>query len=676
MINEEILLITIIYFLITKRTSTMKKIFLLLVAVAMTALSVRAAETTVFTGPVVIGDWDNYAVVGAFNFADAEVGDEVYVYTSGIGSSAQGAFQVPTGSWPALTTALGSFDITGDFSFAITAEELTTLKASGLAVKGKNYTIEKVVLKNSKSSTTMEETTVFSTETVTGNWAKYAQIDASKFTNLEVGDKIYIYTKDVLSGAQGSIKDQTGDWPGLTTALAYFDISGDFYCTVDAEMLAKIQADGIVVTGQKYTIVKVVIQHPTSSETISNEFKVYAGPTVMPSDWSANAIISAGMFGDLVIGDVIYVYTTDVKSEAQGSFKSPSDWAGITTKTAYFDITGDFKLIVDADVLAKLQTSGLAVSGKNYTLVKVVIRSSKKATPFERVALSTAATATGNWENKVVLAASSFADAKVGDKIYVTTSNVLSGAQGAFQLPVGDSWPGLTTALQYFDITGDYYCKIIDETMLNNLKASGLAIAGKKYTIEEVDLLKSDTTLKFTNELFPMTQSSDLYLSEATFDATTKAITFKASGIAGWQWSAAQDLTKYNYVSVELEDNASSEITIQVTYKNKATDDLFTIPAGKKFASVKLDEKYKDAVEGIIIYMSDSKAASVVLSNVYGVLLTTGVESVAMANDAQVISIKYYNAAGMQISKLSKGVNLVRKQLSDGSIKCSKILNK
>jgi hypothetical protein len=58
-------------------------------------------------------------------------------------------------------------------------------------------------------------------------------------------------------------------------------------------------------------------------------------------------------------------------------------------------------------------------------------------------------------------------------------------------------------------------------------------------------------------------------------------------------------------------------------------------------------------------------------------LLTAGETSISTINaSSKVASVKYYNVSGQEIKGLSKGINIVKRTLSDGTVQCVKVLNK
>ena len=94
------------------------------------------------------------------------------------------------------------------------------------------------------------------------DWSGWYKIEASQLSSLKEGDVITAHVKDVNSGAQGSFKDGSS-WSGLVdgngTSYEYFDITGDFSLTLDATLLAAIQANGLIISGHDYTLTGVTL---------------------------------------------------------------------------------------------------------------------------------------------------------------------------------------------------------------------------------------------------------------------------------------------------------------------------------------------------------------------------------------------------------------------------------
>ena len=99
---------------------------------------------------------------------------------------------------------------------------------------------------------------------------------------------------------------------------------------------------------------------------------IYEGPLATGS-WTNSAQISSNMFATAQVGQVITVVVSDLQAGAQGSFKN-SSWAAIAPGTEYFNIDGNFSLTITQDILTQLQSGGLIISGKNYTIESVYIK--------------------------------------------------------------------------------------------------------------------------------------------------------------------------------------------------------------------------------------------------------------------------------------------------------------
>lgn len=99
----------------------------------------------------------------------------------------------------------------------------------------------------------------------------------------------------------------------------------------------------------------------------------------------------------------------------------------------------------------------------------------------------------GAWANSVQIPATAFADAKVDDLIRVYISDCGDNAQGS--LKNGSTWAGLTSELEYFDITASaangYYEQAVTDEILTQLQASGLIVSGQNYVVQKVSLFTS-----------------------------------------------------------------------------------------------------------------------------------------------------------------------------------------
>ena len=163
---------------------------------------------------------------------------------------------------------------------------------------------------------------------------------------------------------------------------------------------------GIVAAMWHWSVPKKAVGEASSTQ-------IWEGETVMPGDWSGNVQMTddaaKAVFADAQVGQVIRVAVKDVAAGAQGSFEN-SGWSEIASGTDYFDISGDYTLVITEDVLKSLQEGGLIIGGHDYTAVAVYLENNgtaldpnkdyafyKADTEFD----ATNATVEGTWENKV-----------------------------------------------------------------------------------------------------------------------------------------------------------------------------------------------------------------------------------------------------------------------------------
>ena len=142
------------------------------------------------------------------------------------------------------------------------------------------------------------EATLWSGEQVMpADWSGFIQIndDAAKalLANVTAGTVITVKTKDVNAGAQGSVKNGS-TWAGLTSALEYFDITGDYTVTVTADMVDAIKTDGIIISGHDYTATEVSIASAGGSDVSFNAQadQFDADNVLIPGTWE-NSVAEA-----------------------------------------------------------------------------------------------------------------------------------------------------------------------------------------------------------------------------------------------------------------------------------------------------------------------------------------------------------------------------------------------
>jgi len=109
------------------------------------------------------------------------------------------------------------------------------------------------------------------------------------------------------------------------------------------------------------------------TSSANNVDVIYRGPKTI-GDWGT-VELSSIEFHNLEIGDTIYVYTSQLKSNAKGAFQN-HNWHTLAPDVMNGQtITGDFEMIVNTqEILDELKRYGLKVRGCHYVLERIVIK--------------------------------------------------------------------------------------------------------------------------------------------------------------------------------------------------------------------------------------------------------------------------------------------------------------
>ena len=213
-----------------------------------------------------------------------------------------------------------------------------------------------------------------------GGWTGFINtMGPDLFNDVLEGDVVRVYIKDKTGGWQQGAFKNGSTWEGLTEELGvvgltdYNFATGYYEMTFDAATLAQVKANGLIISGCNYTATKVVL--------LKNETVLYGGGAVAMKDWSGYInTMGAELFANASVGDNIRVYIKDKTGDwQQGSFKNGSNWVGLTEELGVIGLTDDdfsrgyYEMTIDEATLSQLQSTGLIVSGCNYTANKVVL---------------------------------------------------------------------------------------------------------------------------------------------------------------------------------------------------------------------------------------------------------------------------------------------------------------
>lgn len=198
------------------------------------------------------------------------------------------------------------------------------------------------------------------------------------------------YGKTMYTGAMGAVGwgteytdflyEQTGAYP-VVVGFDYLHLPyspSNWIDYGDITPVKKVHDKGCIVEVNWHWNVPTV--NPGSSGNTAETTVLWEGSQVMPANWSGSVQLADAaaieLFKQASVGDIIEVEVKDVNAGAQGSFKTmDSGWNAIAPNTEYFDITGNFQLTIDQSILDKLLTTGLIVSGHDYTATKITLNS-------------------------------------------------------------------------------------------------------------------------------------------------------------------------------------------------------------------------------------------------------------------------------------------------------------
>ncbi len=264
--------------------------------VAMCSLT-WATETILYLEEYTCADdWSSgYALVASSDLSAAVAGDEINVYVTAISNGTE---------WPQVylqyvDAAWNWVDFTDTHNYALsgqTAPHKATIAltqamidnvAAGnyLVVKGAGYTANKITLTHTPSQTGTTQSIWSGSVVMPSNWGAWQTIEANKFANAQVGQLLRCRFAALGSNAQLQLKETTA-WTELVDAPLAF-ISGRYYdYTITADMLAELQARGVIVSGCNYTLTEVLLINPadlkplTLSVPVTNDWVFTAKPSI------------------------------------------------------------------------------------------------------------------------------------------------------------------------------------------------------------------------------------------------------------------------------------------------------------------------------------------------------------------------------------------------------------
>lgn len=236
---------------------------------------------TLWSGSMYFDDfkaWDSEIILEHDAFADAHVGDILEIdYTLDENSYHQ--LSVQTSYHQYRPTFLGTLDEYNNYnienqanpsklSFAIMdATDLTKLQEDGgLRINGKFFTVTAVKLHKHE--------TLWSDIQVVGEWSGNTRIDASKLTNLQVGNILCIRVSALTEGGQVFMQYDDGSWHNFDPTVNYVFTGSDaapmvVEIPVTYKMEQQLRGNALIAQGVNYTMTDIYVKEGTPVNTVA-----------------------------------------------------------------------------------------------------------------------------------------------------------------------------------------------------------------------------------------------------------------------------------------------------------------------------------------------------------------------------------------------------------------------
>ena len=234
-----------------------------------------------------------------------------------------------------------------------------------------------------------------------------------------------------------------------------------------------------------------------TAATVKVRTNIWTGTQEMDAAWKGYVQLAATYFAQAQAGNSIAIsYTTPESGNSQMALKTMSSGWPLLTGTSFTTLTagvsGEQTISITADMLTELQATGLIVGGCNYTVSKIDLikevetSDMEKGNPVTNVWTGNQPiswTGTKSWQT---LEASLFTQAKAGNKLRFSYSNLACGAQAHIS---SSTWGDITDATDYKSLSSSYYEYTITEAMLTELQKNGCIVNGIGYTLTSVDII-------------------------------------------------------------------------------------------------------------------------------------------------------------------------------------------
>lgn len=348
------------------------------------AVETPTDPTTVWTGLVAFSgtNFDTNDVTNTAGdkiLAGVEAKDTIYIYTTGVASGASYKLEYKMGDSWTWTELISGTSVPEIIKYAATAESAPLIANRGLVISGSGYSINKISLHKFKETPLTAGETRTLWENIDGTavtWNEIGTQGATLGAILEVGEKILVTVKSASTtetDRQVCLRDANSE---IVTGFSSFDeVTSYPYVakfTLTSDYVNKLQ-NGFHISGTNTTVTKMELYKPLPDTR--TEKNLY-GEVAMDSTVSDGITIAAEKFVNISEDDVLMIYLSGTKATDFITLRETTNWTQLTSSYKEYMTAGQtvFTLTLNDVNVAKLKAGGLNLTGGNFTITKITIK--------------------------------------------------------------------------------------------------------------------------------------------------------------------------------------------------------------------------------------------------------------------------------------------------------------
>lgn len=337
---------------------------------------------SLFSGSRNLGNWtwDNRIVIDNTEFASAHDGDKIVItYTSGEGS--QVCVRIAEGDGKPLSES-GEYagitqnqSVATDYEFIVRESDINELQEHGMYISGNAVIVTSVKLYTYEQQF-MEEF-VLNTGVELINWDQH-WVHTSGLPTLSAGDELRVVVSAVDESGNYQVNFRHDD--NGTNQIAVTGITATvpqvYSVTLTSEQATDINTGKLLIVGTGVTLSRFAIAKPRGIyHTLSHNEQAI--------DWTGMEF-EASKFSDLSVGDVICANISEISGEFPKLFLE-ANWTSFSPKAEYYfnanhAMPMSVNYIVDADMLALIQSNGIRLRGEGCTVTQVYVQTATAST--------------------------------------------------------------------------------------------------------------------------------------------------------------------------------------------------------------------------------------------------------------------------------------------------------